>query len=1402
MARAARSPRLRPTLAALAVALLGAPAPAGAAEPPRVARAGEPPPAAPVGTSVRSAPATFTAPGPIEVSQRWERCIHVRKVVVAGAATHLWPLGDAATAAEAPDRIGARPGRYARTPRATPPAGAVAGSANGASAFDGLRDAVSVPGALDARGRRPYTVELWARPAAVDGRGRHLWAQGTREGARAGTGVWLSSAGLGFERWSGGERAGITYPAGLPAGRWSHVVASYDGELMRLFVGGRQVGSRATTAPLAATDVPLTFGAFDPASGHFHGALDEVAVYDRALPRAHVAEHERVARAEPCAPVPGATGSAYAIRPEDVGYSLRVRTTATGASGSASSVVDGARPVVDAAGNPFRVELVRPASGATLTGRVSVEVRVSGLVPERVEHLVDGVSRREEAEAPWGHAWQTGAEVNGRHSLAVRAYRPGDASNPSEARLEVVVANPPRGFPAPLPSGPESMYPEFNQGDVPTAENLLQDVWPARGFPLPRLTWPLTWTDDPYGDAYWRFFFYALRPTANLLWAYETTRDRRYLERLQAILRSYVAHDATRPFDRLTFDNPHAAAYRAMVLVNTRAKLARWGALPPDLDEGLRRSIEKLGGFLENPRYFEDTHNHGFNEAAALLLVAHNHPELPAAARWRELGIGRLLEMLDNTVDADGVEVENSPFYHVYVLGLVSQIAAWAERYEPEVAGPYRAAERRMLRYAAYVTQPDGTLPMLGATATTILPNQDPTTYGPLTALSPEFEFVYTRGARGQAPAERSMLFPVSGLFVLRSPLGSTAELRDQSFVTFDAGAYRTDHSHLDALSVTLYSHGAIRVPEAGLFTYVPGSDFDYFHGTRGHNTVLVDGADQAQGDATPGRHGTVGEAAWASGTSRLYAGVEHRRTVVLLRRGLVLVWDSLSGSSGHRYTQTLAPAPGRGGGRERRTGGGPRGRPPVGGHRPGGGGRDRPRRGRGRHGPHAGVALVAVRQEGGRPRARVRAHGGEHELCHRAGDGSLRPLPAHRAQRGGPRGAPADGVRGSEWAGRHDPCAGHVARGGGGRAAGVLRLGVALPPGPGSGALVARREVGVAVYEPPPPVQAAVDVGHPDRHGLGVAAVHPDRTALEADGAREVAALVDDDVLGHELAAAEAAPDPLERPPERLRSALDRAPGAEQRDVGTLVPERRVRGGIAAGHGADRDLDPSKRPWKALAGRPLLEGEGVAVGVPEPGDPAAALDLGDPALVGSQRGVVVALEPDAAAGELVHHALEVVDVPGGQGRRRLARVLGRRVHVQRRPACRGVEPAAVGLLLHRPQAEPILVELPRGAHVGDGDRRGQPRRAQADAGRVGAHGPPFTGSLPNDPRSAGIASITPRPAGGRHLRPRATRTPRAAPARGPRGLRARSGRPPCRAPRGARSWTRGRPRRSRPRSP
>ena len=462
---------------------------------------------------------------------------------------------------------------------------------------------------------------------------------------------------------------------------------------------------------------------------------------------------------------------------------------------------------------------------------------------------------------------------------------------------------------APPPPPREAMYLELEQGDLETADGIMNDTWPARGFPAAKLAWPLTWTEDPYNDAFFRFMFYSLRYTEHLWFAYRATGEERYLEKLHAILRSYIANEKVRPFNRRTIDNEHATAYRVMVLTYLYVKLEKRGSLPPDVGDGLRSSLARMAEYLMDPRRFESWANHGFTQAAALLVLAHNLPELEGASTWRTTGLERLEVMRTTNIDADGVDIENSPFYHMFVLGLVTQIGAWAAEHEPSIAPRWEATKRAMIHYLAYVTYPNGRLPMLGATGTSIVANQDPLIYGPLAAIDPEFAWVWSRGEGGTPPAKRAELFPIAGLFVLRAPKAAP----EQTFVTFDSGIYRTDHSHLDALSTTIYSDGAALVPDSGLYTYDRGADYDYFHGTRAHNTVVVDGKDQPEGAARPGAYGVTGNTSWATGESTLYQGVTHRRTVVIIDQGLVLVTDDLASDTPHEYAQTWHFFPGAG---------------------------------------------------------------------------------------------------------------------------------------------------------------------------------------------------------------------------------------------------------------------------------------------------------------------------------------------------------------------------------------------------------------------------------------------------------------------------------------------------------
>ena len=191
--------------------------------------------------------------------------------------------------------------------------GPLVGQGGTGASFDGATSAVALPGAADEPGTDPYTFELWARPERVDGVYRFLIAhEATVAGKRAGTGVWLSKAGLGFERWSNGQSTSIDYRLGLALGQWSYVLASYDGSTMRLYVNGAQVGSRATTAPLTAVSAATTAGAGAGANGGFFaGDLADTALYPQALARAHVAAHYADGTHAPCTAITGASGATY-----------------------------------------------------------------------------------------------------------------------------------------------------------------------------------------------------------------------------------------------------------------------------------------------------------------------------------------------------------------------------------------------------------------------------------------------------------------------------------------------------------------------------------------------------------------------------------------------------------------------------------------------------------------------------------------------------------------------------------------------------------------------------------------------------------------------------------------------------------------------------------------------------------------------------------------------------------------------------------------------------------------------------------------------------------------------------------------------------------------------------------
>lgn len=455
-----------------------------------------------------------------------------------------------------------------------------------------------------------------------------------------------------------------------------------------------------------------------------------------------------------------------------------------------------------------------------------------------------------------------------------------------------------------LSDGRESIYSLVNAGTISAADALLRDVWRIPRFADVTMPGGPKWSEDPYHVKYWLFYFFSLRPTTNLLWAFYQTGDVRYRDKLIAILRSYVRHDATNPpTSRLGMDDPHALAFRAMVLLNTYAKLKRSGDLPTDLDAALIRSIGRVSDKLMMPINYQGSNNHGFTQAIALLLVSANLPATPRSREWAATARARLQGLLTYTIDPDGVENEKSPFYHFYVLDFMLQTSNWARANNVALPADFDVRATEMARYATQIIWPNGHIPLLGSSVQ-LRPIRSIKLYSDLIARMPDFEFAITAGAKGTPPVERAVIFPYSGQAILRSPIDPAGEYPDNTQVLMDVGRPISKHAHFEALAIAYYSHGRELLPDSGLHTYNQDTAFDYFHGTTAHNTISVDGRDQDGGPVRAGR--TIAGDGWSyqSGAAAVYRGVQHRRSVLLLAKDLLLVVDDITGSKPHAYRQ------------------------------------------------------------------------------------------------------------------------------------------------------------------------------------------------------------------------------------------------------------------------------------------------------------------------------------------------------------------------------------------------------------------------------------------------------------------------------------------------------------------
>jgi hypothetical protein len=169
--------------------------------------------------------------------------------------------------------------------------------------FDGVDDYASVGTARFPQIERPQTIALWLAPEAASAGAAEADLQvlfTLRRGDYSGIVLALEQAvPVAFNIW--GRRDLARAEAPLALGRWQHLAYVLDAEASRLYLDGALLASGPKPAT-NRTPIAAFIGSLDGYSGSFHGALDELRCYDRALTASEVAalaQGEPLLEAEP-----------------------------------------------------------------------------------------------------------------------------------------------------------------------------------------------------------------------------------------------------------------------------------------------------------------------------------------------------------------------------------------------------------------------------------------------------------------------------------------------------------------------------------------------------------------------------------------------------------------------------------------------------------------------------------------------------------------------------------------------------------------------------------------------------------------------------------------------------------------------------------------------------------------------------------------------------------------------------------------------------------------------------------------------------------------------------------------------------------------------------------------------
>jgi hypothetical protein len=363
--------------------------------------------------------------------------------------------------------------------------------------------------------------------------------------------------------------------------------------------------------------------------------------------------------------------------------------------------------------------------------------------------------------------------------------------------------------------------------------------------------------------------------------AYRLTGRTAYLQEAQTQVIRWIAENP--PLRGINWTSALEVAFRALSWVWLDALAG--ASLPDDFRRPFSNALYLHGCYLErNLSIYFSPNTHLLGEAVALHTLGALYPEFLHSPRWQRLGSHLVEDQMKRQVRDDGSHFEQSTYYHIYALDMFR----WHESLA-ETPTQYKDKLRRMAEYLAALVGPGDTIPLIG--------DDD----------GGRLFYPYGERSWPAPPENHSRLFPDSGTAIMAA---------EDIQIIVKAGGFgpgSAGHSHSDVLSFVCRRGPNWWLVDSGTYSYLDPEWRNRFRGSAAHNTIRIDGHDQA----TP-----AGPFRWAgrpevrilgcfSTNERdsldaecRYSNFVHRRRFLFLKPDVLFVLDQVEGPPGEHLLE------------------------------------------------------------------------------------------------------------------------------------------------------------------------------------------------------------------------------------------------------------------------------------------------------------------------------------------------------------------------------------------------------------------------------------------------------------------------------------------------------------------